>query len=166
MGWSFSFGDSKADVIRELSRDEAYRNEQGEVVRDTLARCLRGNVLWLVRRTRVDGAERGRVILCVLLARRKNEGWGYKDMSESMHPYHYSCPLPYLDLVPDGTPGTCSRWRAKVREFNLPVDIGRTYQLRHCTIPEMTVTEVRRTRVIGTYKGSSFRVSRATLIRE
>ena len=27
-------------------------------------------------------------------------GWGSKDMDEGMHPYHYSCPLSFLDPAP------------------------------------------------------------------
>ncbi len=37
--------------------------------------------------------------------------WGYKAMDESMAPYYYSCPLRYLDMAKELSPG----WREKVR---------------------------------------------------
>lgn len=73
-----------------------------------LAHCFRGGrfsgVLWSVwERTFEGGKARPteRWIQCDLLRySRSNEGWGYKDMEESMHPYFYSCPLGYLEIVP------------------------------------------------------------------
>lgn len=46
---------------------------------------------------------------------KRDEGWGYKDMDESMHPYYYSCPLSYLDMVP--VVGS-EEWRQGVREYH------------------------------------------------
>ena len=38
-------------------------------------------------------------------------------MEESMHPYFYSCPIKFLDMVPeDGTGNTHAVWRERVRE--------------------------------------------------
>jgi hypothetical protein len=57
--------------------------------------------------------ESRRYIQCDLLKGGGN-GWGYKSMDESMHPYYYSCPLSYLDLAPE----QCAEWRQKVREYH------------------------------------------------
>ena len=36
-------------------------------------------------------------------------------MEESMHPYYYSCPLSYLELVPIDQYGGNAEWREGVR---------------------------------------------------
>ena len=53
------------------------------------------------------------LIRCDLLEGSHN-GWGYKGRDESMHPYYYSCPLEYLEIAPDVSPG----WRKRVREHH------------------------------------------------
>jgi len=57
-----------------------------------------------------------RILLCVLLQSSGGE-WGYKDMDESMGPCDTSCPVKYLDMVPDPG-GYATEWRAKVRAAN------------------------------------------------
>ena len=49
---------------------------------------------------------------------RKWNRWGYKDMEESMHPYYYSCPLSYLELVPIDQYGGNAAWRAGVQQYH------------------------------------------------
>jgi len=57
-----------------------------------------------------------RWIGCDLLDYSKaDEGWGYKDMEEGMHPYFYSCPLKYLALVPAVA---SEEWREGVRQYH------------------------------------------------
>jgi hypothetical protein len=43
----------------------------------------------------------------------KTTEWGHKPMSEEMHPYTYSCPLKFLDMVPS----RCWEWRLKVMGY-------------------------------------------------
>jgi hypothetical protein len=61
-------------------------------------------------------------------------------MSEQVHPYYYSCPLAYLDMVPEVK---CEEWRALVREYHANTQkpkIGEELRLQHATIPHVVVT--------------------------
>jgi hypothetical protein len=105
MGWYFPHGATKKDVVEELSQEWSNENATSSV----LKKCVRGNVLWTVReRTLKDGTTL-RYIGCDLLQGHR-EGWGYKPMDESMGPYYYSCPLPYLEM----TPVANQKWREEV----------------------------------------------------
>jgi len=53
------------------------------------------------------------LIGCHLLESEGHE-WGYKSLVEAEHPYYYSCPLRYLDMVPQ----RCATWRARVHAFH------------------------------------------------
>ena len=39
---------------------------------------------------------------------------GIKDMEETAHPYYYSCPLKYLNMVPIDRFGGNAKWREEV----------------------------------------------------
>ncbi len=97
MGWTFTSGAVRADIIAD--RIESWSNDTH--AGQTIRHCLKGNVLWTVRAI-IDKATRRieRYIGCDLLQRQRGFGWGYKDPCESMHPYYYTCPLAYLDMVP------------------------------------------------------------------
>jgi hypothetical protein len=97
MGWTFTLGATKDDVVGELLDGSS-----------TLDHELRGDVLWAVVEF-----DHQRVIACFLL-QDNGDGWGYKDMDESMHPPHYDCPLRLLEI----TPVTCEEWRAGVHAFH------------------------------------------------
>ncbi len=132
---------SRADLIRHLKRestlDERRRSSPNSVLqseRVLLASCYRGNayrgVWWSVWEVRTyQGTTHipffdDRYILCCALSCYGGE-WGYKDMTEDMGPYHYSCPVGYLDMVPldrfDGDP----EWRVEVRRVNAEVSAKR-----------------------------------------
>ena len=110
MGWLFTRGSTRRGLIAERAANWERTAEDGMLVKCTcLAHCYRGGVysgvLWAVweRTFTKDGQEvrpTERWITCDLLRYRKDDGWGYKDMDESMHPYFYSCPLGYLKMVP------------------------------------------------------------------
>ena len=82
---------TRAKVVEHIIQ----RNDQFEC----LAHKLAGNVLWSVWQVS-EGKTSHRYIRCDLLKKYKTI-WGYKDMEESMHPYYYSCPLKYLEMVPE-----------------------------------------------------------------
>jgi len=117
MGWLFFNGKSKADLINILTASESA--EAGS--RKVLAHCVRGNVLWsVVEFTRAQDGRVVRYIGCDLLQKSGGE-WGYKGMDESVHPLYYSCPLKYLDMVPEVAN---QEWRDKVRAFHRRFEIG------------------------------------------
>ncbi|MBG7441587.1 hypothetical protein [Pseudomonas aeruginosa] len=117
MGWLFS-SHTRAELIRVLTQPEDHAHAHVHVI----AHALRGNVLWSV--TEVTAKTEGvhpefapgepmRYIRCDLLQRSGGK-WGYKAMDESMAPYYYSCPLRYLDMAKELSPG----WREKVRAYH------------------------------------------------
>lgn len=88
--------------------------------------CYRGSpwngTLWSVwERVHDFNGPQERWIRCDLLEWcRSDDGWGYKDMTESCGPFHYSCPLGYLELVPDDgiNTGVHAEWREEVRAWH------------------------------------------------
>lgn len=142
MGWSFKVHDSgqtKAEFMKELIQlctDSDY---------ETLRHSVRGNTLWMVVRHKIKDH---RAILCFLISKQRNGGWGYKDLDETMGPCEVSCPLAFLDMVPD--PGSyATEWRARVRAWHSAQKIKRT---RAATlVPGMRVRLVTGV-LIGGYK--------------
>ena len=129
MGWLFVPGCDRRSMIAERTKGWERSHEDGKTITTTcLAHCYRGNsfsgVLWSVfERTfvrdgqQVDSTQRW--IQCDLLQYSKSdEGWGYKDMDESMHPYYYSCPKKYLNMVPLETFGGNVEWREQVQQYH------------------------------------------------
>ena len=127
MGWLFKSGSTRRDLIEE--RTKSWERESGEMLMKStcLAHCYRGNVfsgvLWSVwERTFTNDNEElqptERWIQCDLLKYQRDYGWGYKDMEESMHPYYYSCPRKYLEMVPLDVYGGNPEWREGVREYH------------------------------------------------
>lgn len=158
MGWLFIRGTSKADLIKELVTSEI--NDRGRW--ETIAHCVRGNVLWaVVDVEHKQDNKQERFIACYLLQKSEDSGWGYKDMSESMYPYQFSCPLKYLDI----TPVANKDWRTEVRAYhqrrNRKVELGQKIGLVNASIPWVIITSKRP--LMGTHDGKSYRVPRRML---
>lgn len=159
MGWDFTLGASRADVIR----DRTKRWESESQVAECEAHCTRGNVLWTVwEHTDKATCEVTRYIGCDLLQGQKGYGWGYKDMCESMHPYYYTCPERYLDLVPVA----CEEWREMVRkraaDRRRKVKTGERYAIPGSTLSWVEIESVRPLRGVGS-DGRLYRVSKGQL---
>lgn len=98
MGWTFvSNIHSRKDLIQYLNKRTYSDPIDGKCIKF----CVRGNVLWSIwelfnKETQITK----RFIGCDLMQNGGREGWGYRDMEESCHPYYYTCPLSYFDLVP------------------------------------------------------------------
>lgn len=115
MGWLFNHS-SRSELIRSL-----IQSEDNEFFhRETLKHALRGNVLWSVVRitakqdlNHLSTGQATNVICCDLLQGSGSE-WGYKSLSEDVHPFYYSCPLSYLSLAPV----LSSDWREGVRTYH------------------------------------------------
>ena len=129
MGWLFKEGYSRKQLIAERIEGWEHTTDTGVlVVSKCLAHCYRGGVfsgvLWSVweRNTFTKDGQllqpTERWIACDLLRYERNYGWGYKPMSETMHPYYYSCPLSYLDIVPVERYGGHEKWREGVRLYH------------------------------------------------
>lgn len=117
MGWLYS-SRSRSELIHHLIQPE----DNPHVSTRVIAHTLRGNVLWSVVEltAKVEGVHRDlaageslRYIRCDLLQRSGGQ-WGYKDLRESVHPFYYTCPLSYLDMVPVASP----EWREHVHAYH------------------------------------------------
>ncbi|QDT19885.1 hypothetical protein [Gimesia chilikensis] len=126
MGWTYPTDVSRKELIQQ--RTKSWQREiNGVTVKSTcLSHCFRGGrfsgVLWAVfERTFEKGGEQvertQRWITCDLI-RCHGGDWGYKDMQEAEHPYYYSCPQKYLDLVPTEEFGGNAEWRSQVRLYH------------------------------------------------
>lgn len=126
MGWLFRNDLTRKELIADITKD--WERQTGEIIVQTecLAKCFRGGfsgVLWAVweRRFIRDGEDakpRQRWITCDLIEYRRDSGWGNKMIEESMHPYYYSCPMKYLNMVPIDEFGGNADWRAEVKRHH------------------------------------------------
>lgn len=105
MGWLIGWR-TKREVIAHLNQDVG---EKAKLIKS----CVRGDVLWQVIET-----PKGRFIACNILGGSKSEGFGYKDLCETMGVHRYSCPLSYLELVPDPCSEFSTPWREEVRKYH------------------------------------------------
>jgi hypothetical protein len=127
MGWYYTNGPTRKELISELSEGRIRTSDQGVTITTTcLASCYRGGVfsgtLWSVwqRTFSISGTQASpnqRWIKCDLM-RCDNGLWGHKPLEESMHPYHYSCPLGYLAKVPLEEFGGNAEWREGVQSYH------------------------------------------------
>ena len=118
MGWYFTYGAYRRDIIREIVEESCHPADSthGECL--VLAHCCRGNVLWTVHDLPA-GEGRQRYIGCFLLQRGTGDGWGYKPMDEGMGPFYYTCPLSYILLAGPTTHHGTLEWRRKVVEHHV-----------------------------------------------
>jgi hypothetical protein len=99
MGWDFATGATKRDVVNDIKARWGQK---------LLAAQLVGNQFWVVVQPENEPKP---AIGLYLLDKNGRDGWGEKNMWESMHPYYYDCPVGFLDLAPE----TSGAWRQKVR---------------------------------------------------
>ena len=160
MGWLFTQGSSKLDIITDLIATEENDARRWQ----TIAHSVRGNVLWSVieityKQEPIKPAKR--FIACYLLKSDKDYGWGYKDMEESMHPFYYSCLLKYLSMVPE----ECAEWREGVRNYhrqrNRKMKVGEKIRLIDAKVPWVEIVSI--SPLLGTHNGVVYRVPRKIL---
>jgi len=127
MGWLYRQDFTRKELIADITKSWERQSGDTLVQTECLAKCFRGGsfsgVLWAVWERRFvnngeDVEQRQRWITCDLIEYRRDCGWGYKSMDESMHPYFYSCPMKYLNMVPIDEFGGNAEWRAEVIEHH------------------------------------------------
>jgi len=112
MGWYCSYP-SRDALIAELTAGWESEHTHTRIIAHTLC----GDVLWSVAeitpKEGVTTIRAQRRILCDLID--CNYGtWGHKTLDEFMQPVYYSCPLAYLDSVPE----VSRAWRERVRAWH------------------------------------------------
>jgi hypothetical protein len=120
MGWLFTQEQTRKELISHLIATEENETTKWE----TIAHCVRGNVLWSVKQiTKKDefgnDLSSSRIIMCDLLRNEKGYGWGYKDMTENMYPFYFSCPTYYFKLASPCFIGeSAKKWRKEVIDLS------------------------------------------------
>lgn len=155
MGWTgCADWTSKAAIIDAIKRTEMTPWK-------ILASTCRGNALWLAAERFPADEVAGpptRAIFCFLLEGDRKGGWVYKDLDETMGPCDISCPLSFLEMVPDPG-GYATEWRARVRgeaarraDLKANLKVGATLVLRSgCKPASLTCTSVTPLRGEGPY---------------
>ena len=160
MGWYFTHGAERRDVIEELTEDTS---KDGRVFR-TLRKCFRGNTMYALHEGGpADGPKKW---IGVYLLQRSDIGWGYKPMDETMGPNYYDCPVSYLDAADEPANDYAKEWReacrkgAAARAAKKP-KVGETWSLRGCRIDAVRITSLKPLR--GMHRGSVYRIKRDLL---
>ncbi|MEE9493021.1 MAG: hypothetical protein V3W04_06545 [Gammaproteobacteria bacterium] len=154
MGWSYFSNKTREELVVMLVKAE--RN--GERSLKTLDYCLVesniDDVLWcVVECIHSQTGEEKRFIECILINQCEGD-WGYKAMSESMHPLYYSCPLPFLARVSTA----CQEWREKVKKYHRLFTPGQWVALDNCKIPKAQIVTI--DPLIGVYNNCQYRLTR------
>lgn len=142
MGWDFCEAwKTKKDVVKALISGSPDA-DQGCIV--TLDHAVVGNVLWRVIEIQVSHELH---IACDLL--RKNGGWGYNGMCESVGPDECSCPLHFLNRVPVEN----EEWRERVRAYHAEriiqkhkldiLAVDQVWTLKNCTLTKVIITSIK-----------------------
>ncbi len=157
MGWTYSTKwVQRKDIIADLTK--YWRNRQ-DAEGTCLKHCYRGNnwsgVLWTVWEIKKPCGETYRYIGCNKLEYSKHEppSWGVKDLDESMGPFYHSCPLSYLDMVPEVKNQSwrdyVKAWHAE-RKPKFALRIGQRVKLVDgCNVSEVTITKTKPIQGIG-----------------
>lgn len=111
MGWDFTFGATRKDIIRQAT--DEWKTEAGGTGK-SLRHCCKGNViyiLWEITRPDVPVMR----FIEVVLMKKSREGWGCKKMDETMEPYYYECPISYIEIAGPSKYESAQKWRDEVR---------------------------------------------------
>ena len=180
MGWLYGWRERR-DLVNHVTTGSPRKfYKAGELARrsafyttEVLARFCSGNDVWAVFKNTIEYAESEdspvtetveKKFIVLFMVRGGRGSWGYKDVSESMGPYSYSCPLKFLDMVPQADGEYAAGWREKVRSYwakkNVKLTIGARVILKDsCKPNRLTVTSVKP--LMGrSDNGTTFRIPR------
>jgi hypothetical protein len=143
MGWLFTHGASRKDIIEDLTRERVQENGNG--IR-TLRKSFRGNTMYVLHET--FGEKPLKFVIVYLLQRDASCGWGYKDMDEGMLPYYFDCPVSFLDEADEPMNENARDWREKVRYLAAQrtakkPKVGEKWSLVHCKFESAVITSTK-----------------------
>jgi hypothetical protein len=115
MGW-MSGWNSRKELVEHLTCPQTAQTNDGKERKWIVTKkVFRGNNLWTILETWVDGVLESKGIVLFMMKRFGHNDWGYKDVCETSGPTYTNCPVSWLDEVPD--PGSfATDWRAAVRQ--------------------------------------------------
>ena len=166
MGWTFT--EKPKDVKRWFEDSLTWETETNT------NRCLRSSIRLNEAYAAVETIDKETgektvwaAIYLLQYTRAKDYNFGYKEMDETCGPYACNCPTAILDLL---TPSFneyneyAKNWRQKCRDNiknrTRKIEVGRTYLLRNCRIPHVTITEKVKNRIFGSYLGLLYPIPR------
>jgi len=169
MGWTTGYT-SRKEVVETVT--EAWENDMRRT--ECIRKFFSGNNLWCVfeQRSKAASTDVERFIAVFLIRCWKLQGgemdWGYKDVSESMGPCEVSCPLSFLDMVPDPG-GYATAWRERVRAAhackNQKLAVGQTITLTNNHQYRVTKLLGRRVYGVEVATGNEYRIPRGMLLQ-
>jgi len=112
MGWFFTHGASRKDIIEYLSRP--HRSDLS--THSTVARYFRGNTMYAVHEIKAHDGSKMERYACVYLLQRDKDGWGYKPLEETCGPYYCDMPGKHLDMLTPTDHQWANEWRATCRK--------------------------------------------------
>ncbi|NJM50250.1 MAG: hypothetical protein HC843_04650 [Sphingomonadales bacterium] len=121
MGWTF-VGGYKAQKTPKLYLDEQFTCKRDNIAQTVLASTLHKRREYYAAVCSHDKqTKRSRIFAVVYLIKlmpSASDGLylGYKDMDETMGPYHYNCPSKILNMLSPTENESAKEWRAKCRE--------------------------------------------------
>jgi hypothetical protein len=164
MGWLFGWS-SRKDLVDHVTKP--WENDQSKI--EVIAKKFSGNNMWCVfeRTAKLAPTDKERFIVVFLIRGGRGNDcfrWGYKDESEEMGPCEVSCPLKFLDMVPDPG-GYATEWRKRVREYhakrNQKLAVGQIIKLSNGK--DYRIIQVRPLRGVELESGNYYRLPRRML---
>lgn len=159
MGWLFHL-DPIDDPLAYLKAKYNYNCDTHTL--ETLDGARAGNTVYLAVRSTDKETGQSFVFAAVILIRNtKKDGFGYKDMTESMGPCECQCPRRIMRLLTPVTdiphPGYTADWRARVAAWH--DENHKRRQKRDSLRVGSVVTLQHAVRFSGGFTGVSFRVA-------
>lgn len=118
MGWTFvakAPGQSIRDFFAEEMGGRYSDGSVGRVLDCAVVNMTEAYIAY--ERAWPDGRREVSAVVCMLVYRPWDEfNFGYKDMSEKMHPYYYNCPERILKLLTPTDNKNALEWRRKCWE--------------------------------------------------
>ena len=106
MGWLFGWSTRK-ELVEHLINGNGVK---------TIKSCSVGNNLWCVHEYTNAASEAVRyACLYLIKGGSGRDGWGYKDVDETMGPYKTNFPYTWLDLLSPIESEYANEWRARVK---------------------------------------------------
>ncbi|MBD1389477.1 hypothetical protein IC617_08560 [Neiella sp. HB171785] len=118
MGWTSSSNwQRKEEIVAHVTSSYLWGNNF-----NILEHSVRGSRVWVLAEYTDNHPERaGERFIALFLLDKFPEGWAYKDMDESMGPFHHDCPISFLtraEEVAGRLSDTAKKWRQQVRDYH------------------------------------------------
>lgn len=112
MGWTYyratHYKNGRIDRLAECRAEFGKNPNRATIVKDSLV----GTTYYAA----IKQTKTGEIWALIVLTQTDKEEFGYKDMSEDMHPYYYDCPIGILNLLSPTNNKETLKWRNLCRE--------------------------------------------------